>query len=238
MSIREFFETRYSIPGWTVFIWMVGTAFPAVSHWLTSFDDSMIPLGLTLIPIFIGNPLGYYVSQLWYLFVVNNWFDSNVYGSLEENKKREYIKVLENYNLPISDKYVTVEIIDYFLNTSGDENNINYVNQRWDIYNMMGATIISIILGWTLGIGFARYKKIELGLTFPLFGFNAVEIIFAIAGIILIFLLLKNGIPVSRKEHEHMLSVVIHNHIRKHEYELTDLFPKHYFENACARTRI
>ena len=72
MSLNDFFETRYFIPGIVYIMFFLCTGYPSISVWIGDTYKGTVDVGIALIPFFVGTPLGFLLSQIWYTIIVHN----------------------------------------------------------------------------------------------------------------------------------------------------------------------
>lgn len=207
MSVKNYLDIRYAFPGYTFILFVVGTSYPFFYEWLQTFPTDVSKIVVGIITVLGTSPIGFLISQLWYLFPIKNWFGSSVYGDQMENKKRKYVKLLHD-NQVKKDRYSTVHVLDYLISNSND-NAKKYLSKRWDMYNIMGSTVIAIFIGWLFGILF-RNHIVSYCIQGPIFH----EWVVSAIGLILIIIFAKSGMPIMRKEHEYMTYTVINKEMK------------------------
>ena len=161
MSVREFFSTRFTFPGYTFLLFSILLLFPQIEPIIRS-QNEYIGVIFGFIFIFSGAPLGFFIAQVWYLY----FFDikrGNMYRGFKcepwflRGRPRKYIKYIKN--IVIDEKYriknsnsILIYVSDYLCHSSKNDGLKEYTARRWDLINMMGATVFSIIIALITGL--------------------------------------------------------------------------------------
>lgn len=220
MSQRTFFDIRYVFPGYTFLLLIFLILFPQVTQLIQ--EEIIFSAIFGFIYALNGIPIGFLVSQIWYIFYYKTIF-LGPYGIYK--KPRKYIKYLiDNYDV-VDDALKSMIIVDY-LYAKYEKELTGYINRRWDIVNILGATIISIISSIEIAV-YLKYDLIFLFNKFDLNGLNKYDIFVIEIGLFIVVLLIIGILRVSH-EHEEMVLTFLRNTIQNKCW-LKKQFPDEYF---------
>jgi len=216
VSTRSFLDVRFTFPGYTFVLFFIFYTYNQLQTFLPLIEGTTYSLIIGILTVLSGAPFGYYVSQLWYVF--RDLIEIGIY-----NNNRKYVEFLHKEGV-IKDKLVTTQVLDYLLRIGtidcpalGD-----YVRQRWNLYNMMGSSIISMILGIIFGMIFRNHIS-------PYFYNPPLFHEYFIVIIVLFLLLLFNvGMKKLREGHEYMVWIIIRN-VVQNKAEWISNFPQEFF---------
>jgi len=216
MSIRSFLDIRYSLPGFSFMIFVAGIALSKLPDYLNKIGNPTTSIVMGLLALASGSPLGFLLSQTWYISQTKNWFGFGIYG-----KNRKYIEFLHKEGV-IEDEAITINVLDYLYHQCDNQHLKDYVNRRWNMYNIFGSTIMAIIIGIVFGLFFRNHIETINVNIYLLF-----EKIIIVLGIVLV-ILFNSGKNNARTEHEYMVLTIIRNVVEKNRY-WKEKFPKSYF---------
>jgi len=256
MSERSLFDVRYTFPGYTFLLF---TFFMFIEQILINYTEpkfGFFSVIFGFIYLLSGAPIGYFVSQIWYLYF-HHWKKGYYWNDRRKTKKKEYVKYLtelvdDEVKLINDNPDKTLVILDYMFNISKDREKLrSYITRRWDLYHIMGSTEVSIIFGILTGILLKPYFIIDkftclndgydflsnyVNILFYNFTttFYIKDIVIFIFGILLFW-----GFQIGKKrishEHEDMVDILIRNvnlnELRKLKENLKDR-SKEYFKEV------
>jgi hypothetical protein len=147
MSIRDFFDIRFSYPGYIF-----------VGIFLLINFENLLKLGgnsdliIGIISILSGGPIGFLISQVWYLTEKRrrgkdvNFICEKLDEDREPNRKI-FPDGITKYS------YEQKVIVLDFLSKQYREKDMlyQYIDRRWTLYNVLGSTRYSIIIGYFSG---------------------------------------------------------------------------------------
>jgi len=219
MSMRSFLDIRYTLPGYTFLLFVFVINVPKLPPYLENMGDPFISIFIGIITVVSGAPLGFLISQIWYLFLTQNWFGIGIYG--KQGNKKKYIDYLHKKGV-IEDKTITVNVLDYLYHQCDNKDLKDYVNRRWNMYNIFGSTSFAVIIGTIFGLLFRNHLE-------PITISNILlhEKVMVVLGIFLIGCFYFGMKPV-RDEHEYMVWIIIRNVVRKDRY-WKEKFPNSFF---------
>lgn len=154
MSNRTFFDQRYALPGYiflTIFVLINWSAL------ISMLSDKLSEIFVALLALLSGFPLGFLISQLWYIvfshFLVGRYgVSKNIYNFLKSKR------VLNND----ADFNDSLFFSDYIQRLSENKNMLKYAERRWDLIHLLGSTIFALPLGFIFGILYAwRYGYLQ-----------------------------------------------------------------------------
>lgn len=211
MSERSFFNIRYHFPGYTFLLFIVLFCIHQFIELSKQDNFGFFTIVFPFIYLLSGSPLGFLVSQVWYLYF-DHW--KKGYYWKKRCEKRAYIKylyaIIEKSEI-LDDPMKAIIIIDYLYNKFVDDNSKSYVDRRWDLIHLMGSIRVSIILGILFGI----YIDIKLMITmkynysndFYIF-YISFYVILLLLGL-LIYKLIWHSMEKIEKEHDVMTTLII-----------------------------
>jgi hypothetical protein len=157
---RTFFDKRYTFPGYTFLILVLG----GLSSWIVGIVENSLAsnngsqsdlLAVIIGSLFLlnGSPVGFLVSQPWFLvhkFVI---------------APRAYVLEYRKTLFGEPDILTTSVIIDFEILRRTDERQFSYIQRRWDLLNLLGSEIFAIPLGllaaWLLQMQVATALSIK-----------------------------------------------------------------------------
>ncbi len=218
--MRSYLDVRLTLPGYSFLLFVIGVNIPNLSQYLDKIGGPTTSIVMGVLTFVSGAPIGFLVSQGWYFIITKNFFGLSLYGN--KNKKRRYIDFLHSEGVR-KDKFVTVNVLDYLYHQCDNQYLKNYVDKRWNMYNIFGSTSVAIIVGMIFGLLF-RSCSGPISIDTILLP----DIIVIVSGIILIILFMLVSRRV-RYEHEYMVWTILVNVVRTKGY-WKELFPKSFFE--------
>lgn len=226
MSVREFFSTRYTFPGYTFLIFVVLISLKQI---ITNFfkpDLTLFTPLFAFIYLLSGAPLGYFVSQIWYLYFFHlkkgHYYRDNC-------NPRAYIHYLiDKYNVK-KDPFKATLIADYLFHGCKNEGLSLYVNRRWDLYNVMGATRFSIIAGILFGFFIKFFIFNDISNYNIYHTFLNYDYFISFFAILLYLALWRGGLRIL-EEHDEMVKNIIKDVIKYNNIKLRVKFSDDFFE--------
>lgn len=150
MSRRDYFSVRYTIPGYTLILIVIGINYVPLLRFLEITGlESIFGAFLAFFSLFAGSALGFLVSQLYWW-----WFLSK--GALFGVKefKKTLNALVEKYDLirPPWNKDTQMEVyalFDYVDNSveKGKEKLLGLEARRWDMYHLLSITFHTSWIG-------------------------------------------------------------------------------------------
>lgn len=104
-----------------------------------------------------GAAIGFLVSQIWYGFY-------NYYYRPKRYLKEAYEELKKLGVNP--DSIILTTVIDYIVHTIGDNRVKEYIERRYDLFNLLGSTLSAIILALLLGLFFVFKFDLKFDLIF------------------------------------------------------------------------
>lgn len=219
MSERSVFNLRYSFPGFTFFVFTLLLSFGEVIARIKIPNLAVYVSFFGFVFILGGGAVGYFVSQVYY-YLFYHCKKGFFYNDWRKTQKKDYIKYLTE-TIDIDEKITdspdkALVIIDYFLmkcDAKYKEKIYLYITRRWDLYHVIGATEISILLGIISGISLKLYCIYNVDKIPPLVFFEYQIWIFyyrdiaIIVGGLLMKLLFNQGKKRINQEYEDMLNI-------------------------------
>jgi len=151
---RAFFRERNTVPGLT-FIIVIGVILAREIELFFSNYPTLLKIDLfnTIISVFstflISIVLSIFVSQLWYLV----W--NTIYGGIMTGCRFYPFSYLHNtYHIDKDPRNLLMSL--HYINSIADGEIRNYLDRRQDVFNLLGSTIVSIIIAIFTGF---RLKK-------------------------------------------------------------------------------
>ena len=158
MPERSFFDIRSTFPGYAFLLIVISSIAPHAvdlatkelkSLGMTSSADVSGTLTVVLGALFIlnGAPIGFLVSQPWYLI---------------SKELLLWRNLLVDFQLPDFTKTETIVRADLTLYSLSNRDIVDYIRRRLDLLNTMGSMIIAIIFGCIVSIAL---WSIDLGIS-------------------------------------------------------------------------
>lgn len=184
MPEREFFSLRNTVPGVTFILIILGINYYPLFQLLNETNQG-IQLFVAILTIVSGSAIGFLITQFWW-------------GSFELRKKIRSMVLKKSLNCVIT-KFTlannknhyeeAMKVFDYI--AGAEDNKLSaFASRRWDIFHLLSATIIAIILSLSTS-GLMRYLLLP---EFPInAGIESWVIIFTVfASIALVLFMLVN----------------------------------------------
>lgn len=228
---RSFFNLRFTLPGYTFILLNLLLNLRIVIYFL-----GMQPLSETALPFFgilfgfltllSGTPLGFLVSQVWYLFYFVCYYVSAIlprFGSY---------KVLKN-EFNVKDEIWSLDAaFNYILHSHKEKGIRTYLSRRWDLLMSFGSTSLAIVLGLISGYvcrDFVLNLNEKVSATW-----SGYDLLIFLPSVGMIFLFLFSYIFVWL-QFDRMCTLVIRKRAEKPEKKkqksLRDVLPEKYFQN-------
>jgi hypothetical protein len=231
MSERSFFDKRFTYPGYVFILWVLLLNLNLIWFFLMEMDQlensiQFIGILLSFLTILSGAPIGFLISQFWYLRM------NCIKEKLIIKQEGPWDLLLKQYN-EISSKNIDIKSLDAEINYKllAIQNYIeskhnkyirSYIARRWDILNIIGSTSYSICLGllfgyitrWVLILHFQPCANV-------VHWFECYDILVIIGSIIMKVVLYTNFKDIL-KEHLSMLTLMIWLTIKNAEKPLYD----------------
>lgn len=203
MPPRSFFNFRYAVPGFTFLLFFVLILSSIVRSFLqlltcTTTQVELVGFLLGLLTLLSGAAIGFLVSQFWYV-IYNRYYKEQVY-------LKEAFGILEVLGV----KKDLTTVIDYILHKLDDKDKglKDYIDRRYDLFNLLGSTMSSIILVLFFYFLDLISKFFQLGLSlFKFFELGLSEIVIITAIFLLINIWLDFQAVV--KENQSMLRIIL-----------------------------
>ena len=144
MPERPFFSLRYALPGYIFLIIVFFTNLSTLTAILSK--GRSIEIFGALLALLSGSPIGFIVSQIWYILFNHLLFGNyKVLPKINEFLKTKLgVKEIDDYHLQI--------FSDYVQRLSTNKNMLNYSQRRWDLIHLFGSTISAMFIGLVFGI--------------------------------------------------------------------------------------
>jgi hypothetical protein len=195
-TIRDFFDVRYALPGWVFIIFSL--------LWNRQIANLLLGNLLALLGIFVaGIPVGYILCQIWYsLFYIKN--------------NKDHLKLLDDYGVK-KDLLIRRTVCDYIFNLYVDNKLKAYINRRWAFINILGSSVVSLIIATIFGWLCATYvtPKESPSYYFSLWIFGFIFLILFIKGYVNILqeyekmnVIIVNSILASGNKRHSILNVI------------------------------
>ncbi|MFB3888306.1 MAG: hypothetical protein ACE14S_02370 [Candidatus Bathyarchaeia archaeon] len=149
MPERTFFDLRYALPGYTFILFSILIAFPVLQEVLSSSSDNAALFGtfFGFLTLLSGIAIGFLVSQSWH--IIFNTFIDGRYGRYPQTLDF----LCSHYGLSCNMRN-KIFFCDYVHRLSPDEGLKDYIQRRWDLIHLSGATLFSIPLAVVAGLCF------------------------------------------------------------------------------------
>lgn len=207
MSEREYFSLKYAVPGFTLILIVGAINYIPLLRLFGEPSAMGIPdLFLAVLTLFSGSALGFLVSQIW-------WF---IFGKYERRKFYEkFAPILKRkYNVVIDDEIKVMTVFDYVVHQKGKELSA-LGSRRWDLYHLLSAIRISLLIGISLGVIGRVYYEFAVGFHPSLENaFSSGELlvlVIVIISVIVLWILLDKLRQITKKEYERFANIRIFN---------------------------
>jgi len=235
VSERSFFNIRYNFPGYAFLLFIILICFKELNGFISESRVGLFHVFFVFFYLLSGACIGFLVSQVWYKLIYHG---KKMYYFQKKGKPRSYMNFLhKKFRIREDDVEMATNASDFIYHHHKNENLRAFVSRRWDLYQTMGCTQYSILLG----IGFGLLIKIYLfkpslenltNLSLGVLICENIEVIFFIIIGLFIYQALNEAIKKILKEHDDMVYLIFWNIFRdEHIREcIKKKLPCKYFE--------
>jgi hypothetical protein len=207
MSEREYFSLKYAVPGFTLIL-IVGAInyIPLLRIFGEPSAGGIPDLFLAVLTLFSGSALGFLVSQTW-------WF---IFEKCERRKFYEkFAHILKKkYKVVINDEIKVMTVFDYIVHQKGKELSA-LASRRWDLYHLLSAIRISLLIGIVLGVIGRVYYECAVGFQPSLENaFHSGELLVLVIvflSVIFLWILIEKLGQITKEEYERFAKIRIFN---------------------------
>lgn len=174
-----------------------------------------------------GVPLGFLISQFWWLF-----FDltGGHYGGRWIRKRGEpYEKLVEEFEI-LDEKVILRAVYNYLIHSEKDEQIYMFLNRRWDMFLSLGsiatATAFGLLVGYIL-------KYVIFNSESQNIGFNPLHdgIILLLSIILIIYLIIIIFKKILPEQYSMSILIIKKRAMKYKEKKLRTILPEQYFQS-------
>jgi hypothetical protein len=168
MSERDYFSLRYTVPGFVIFLLVMGMNYGPIYNILSRQGVTDVSgIALSLLSLFASSAVGFLISQVWFKIYHHTREWANLLGKEPiyqnmPNTLNENIKKCLGLGWEINTKgklnlYQRIQeeklaaAIDYILNKQPD-NITKFLHRKIDLYHTMSCVLISLLSGLLIGV--------------------------------------------------------------------------------------
>jgi hypothetical protein len=206
MSEREYFSLKYAVPGFTLILIVGAINYIPLFRIFGEPSARGIPdLFLAVLTLFSGSALGFLVSQIW-------WFR---FAKYERHKFYEkFAHILKNkYNVAINDETKVITVFDHVVHHKEGKELSALASRRWDLYHLLSAIRISLLIGIVLGVIGRVYYEFAVGFQLSLENaFHSGELlvlVIVLSSVIVLWILLDKLRQITKEEYERLAKIRI-----------------------------
>jgi hypothetical protein len=156
MSGREYFDLRYTVPGFVFILIIVGVNYSIIVNLFTRQGvTDVFSISISIITLFASSAIGFLISQVWFGY----YHLRRVYAKIIRMKgKKLEDSLITNFGWIKKEKadaetdYRLGSAIDYILNTQCNDNLFRFFQRKIDLFHTMSSICVSFILGLSIGI--------------------------------------------------------------------------------------
>jgi prepilin signal peptidase PulO-like enzyme (type II secretory pathway) len=238
---REYFSLRYAVPGFIIILIIVGLNYsPIVETLKPSGPSDIFGVVISFLSLFAGSAIGFLVAQFWF-----GWFNwrridaKRVYKRHLQIMKDKFRWRPENDLEDKDNASVLSAVLDYMLLYEKDNNKWGYCQRKWDIYHILSCSLISLIIGFSIGLPLRIAFNYWIFSSSSILDFSALNtqtktdvllFMFTLLSVIVFLILVFLTRRQIFNEYHKMLDIFV-NHMAGNEKflkELKDTFPDHF----------
>lgn len=198
MSERGYFSLRYTVPGFSFILVVVGINSAPITELLKATGTPDVYAAFfAFLSLLTGSALGFIVSQIYW------WHFNRNEGILGIEKFSKVEDILKDFGFKFDEKLqkdknkVVAAILDFVMYLE-DKKFLAYVWRRWDMYHLLSATYyvlgIGLIVGIIIRISFeVCLYEINFGGYNPLENVGSLIFLLIIAGVIVMVWVLRSA---------------------------------------------
>jgi uncharacterized protein YacL len=163
MSDREYFSLRYTVPGFVFILTIVGLNYSNVLSFLVEEGKiEVFGLVISLISLFASSAVGFLIAQIHFLWfhkmrdyakiLKRNDIETFMQRELGWKTKDKLTEMMKSKDFEKKRDYSMGASLDYILLKSGNENIIDFLRRKIDLYHTMQSTLVSIYIGLIVGL--------------------------------------------------------------------------------------
>jgi hypothetical protein len=187
-SDRGYFTLRYILPGYTFLLLIISINFLPLLTFINKISSPEIfGIIIAVVTLFTGSPLGFIVSQVWWLRFHQK---GGILGLKEFHEEKEIIEKQFQGILKVNNNMEVIEaILDLSIFLEEDKKLLDLIQRRWDMYHNLSSTYYTMGIGYLFGVIF----RVILHLNGFLIEDNDIQIwyIFSIITFLMIILFYK-----------------------------------------------